>query len=267
MRERVQVRPGKPVDLAKFPPDDRLGLADREETEELTARTAERLEELGTLLAADARHALLVVFQGLDASGKDGSVKRCIGPLNPMMVMTTAFTVPSAEERVHDFLWRVHQRLPRKGQVGAFNRSHYEDVLVPRVEDGAPPDVWGPRCDAINEFERHLVREGTTVLKFFLHISREEQAERFRARVSDPRKRWKFDAADLDKRTRWDAYQAAYRDLLERTSTEWAPWHVVPADRKWVRNQVVTQVMVETLESLDLHWPDLDPAVAPVIVD
>jgi PPK2 family polyphosphate:nucleotide phosphotransferase len=267
MVERVQVWPGRPVDLASLAPDDRLGLAGRKEAKALTARCAERLEELGTLLAADARHALLVVFQGLDASGKDGSVKRCIGPLNPMMVMTTAFTVPSAEERAHDFLWRVHQRLPRRGQVGAFNRSHYEDVLVPRVEDGAPADVWEPRCEAINEFERHLVREGTTVLKFFLHISREEQAERLRARIAKPRKRWKFDAADLDKRRRWDAYQAAYRDVLERTSTEWAPWHVVPADRKWVRNLVVSQVMVETLETLDLRWPDLDPDVGTVVLD
>jgi PPK2 family polyphosphate:nucleotide phosphotransferase len=261
------VTPGRRVDLADFPTDDRLGLEDRPQAEAATARAAERLVELGTKLAADRRHALLVVLQGLDASGKDGAVKRCLGPLNPMMVRAHAFKVPTAEERAHDFLWRVHQRLPERGAVAAFNRSHYEDVLVPRVEEGQPESVWAPRYDAINAFERHLTQEGTVVLKFFLHISREEQLRRFRARIADPQKRWKFDPADLVKRSHWDDYMAAYRDVLGRTSTEWAPWRVVPADHKWVRNLVVTEVMVETLGALDLRWPDLDPQVARLTIE
>ena len=260
MRELIRVEPGTTVDLTARPADDRLG-REREAAEAETLRAAARLAELGTQLAADGRVAMLVVFQGLDASGKDGAIKRCIGPLNPMMVRTTAFAAPAGKELRHDFLWRIHRELPGRGKVGAFNRSHYEDVLVPRVEAGAPAAVWEPRLEAIAAFERHLVQEGTVVLKFYLHISREEQAERLRARVDDPAKRWKFDAADLAKRTRWDAYMAAYEDILERTSTPWAPWHVVPADRKWVRNLVVTLTMVETLEALDLRWPDLDPAV------
>jgi PPK2 family polyphosphate:nucleotide phosphotransferase len=260
MRDLIRVEPGTRVDLGDRAPDDRLGW-EREDAEAATAEAAERLAELGSKLAADGRHALLVVFQGLDAAGKDGAVRRCIGPLSPMMVRTTAFAAPAGEELRHDFLWRVHRELPGRGRVGAFNRSHYEDVLVPRVELGAPPELWEPRLETINAFERHLSREGTVVLKFFLNISREEQAERLLARVDDPTKRWKFDAADLAKRTRWDAYMAAYEDIMERTSTPWAPWHVVPADRKWVRNLVVTTAMVETLESLDLRWPDLDPAI------
>jgi PPK2 family polyphosphate:nucleotide phosphotransferase len=260
MRELIRVEPGTSVDLAARAADDRLGW-DRDEAEAVTASAAERLAELGTQLAADGRHGLLVVFQGLDASGKDGAIKRCIGPLNPMMVTTTAFAAPAGEELRQDFLWRIHRALPGRGKVGAFNRSQYEDVLVPRVEAGAPAALWEPRLEAIAAFEKHLAQEGTVLLKFFLHISREEQAERLRARVDDPTKRWKFDAADLAKRTRWDAYMAAYADIMERTSTPWAPWHVVPADRKWMRNLVVTLAMVETLESLDLRWPDLDPAI------
>ena len=265
MRERVRVEPGSRVDLADVAPDARMGLSGREEADSLASDLGDRLAGLGALLAADRRQALLVVFQGLDASGKDGAIKRCIGPLNPMMVRTAAFTAPSAEERSHDFLWRVHARLPARGQVGAFNRSHYEDVLVPRVEGGVAEQVWGPRHDAITGFERHLAQEGTTVLKFFLHISREEQERRFEARIADPHKRWKFDPADLAKRELRDDYMDAYADLLERTSTDWAPWHVVPADHKWVRDVVVMQVMAEVLESLDLRWPDLDPEVARVV--
>jgi PPK2 family polyphosphate:nucleotide phosphotransferase len=260
VRELLQVDPGTPLDLAARPADERFGW-DREEAEAATVRRAERLAELGTELAADGRRALLAVFQGLDASGKDGAIKRCIGPLNPMMVRTQGFTAPAGEELRHDFLWRIHAALPGRGRIGAFNRSHYEDVLVPRVELGRPASVWEPRIAAITAFERHLVQEGTVVLKFFLHVSREEQAERLRARIEDPHKRWKFDAADLAKRALYDDYLAAYADLLRRTSTPWAPWHVVPADRKWVRNRVVTEVMVETLEALDLRWSDLSPEV------
>ncbi len=260
MRELVQVDPETPLNLAARSAEERFGW-EREAAEAATMECGERLAELGSELAADGRHGLLVVFQGLDASGKDGAIKRCIGPLSPMMVRATGFTAPAGEELRHDFLRRIHAALPGRGRIGAFNRSHYEDVLVPRVELKQPASVWGPRIEAITAFERHLVQEGTAILKFFLHVSREEQAERLRERIEDPRKRWKFDAADLAKRALYDDYLAAYADVLRRTSTPWAPWHVVPADRKWVRNRVVTEVMVETLEALDLRPRDLSPEV------
>jgi PPK2 family polyphosphate:nucleotide phosphotransferase len=266
MRNGIRIEPGTTVDLAGLPADARLGLKDRDEAEEREAALAVELEELGTKLAADGRFALLAVFQGMDAAGKDGAIKRCIGPLNPMMTETTAFKAPTAEELAHDFLWRIHLRCPERGRVGAFNRSHYEDILFPRVEQKSPRKTWEHRYEQINAFERQLVREGTVVLKFFLHVSREEQGKRFAERIADPRKRWKFDPADLDKRARWDDYMEAYREILERTSTDWAPWHVIPGDRKWVRNVVVTEVVLEALQSLGLEWPDIDPAVAKLLI-
>ncbi len=261
MRDGVRVKPGRKVDLDDYPSDAKLGLEDKEATRAETARLGERLAELGGLLAANRTNGVVVVFQGMDASGKDGSVKHCIGPLNPSAVDVTSFKAPTSTELAHDFLWRVHQVCPPRGEFAVFNRSHYEDVLVVRVEGLVPKKRWEARYDAINAFEKNLVDEGTLVIKFWLNMSKDEQLVQMQERLDDPTKNWKFNADDLTKREHWDDYMEAYRVMLERTSTDWAPWYVVPADRKWVRNQVISEVLVESLERLDMSWPKLDPAV------
>jgi PPK2 family polyphosphate:nucleotide phosphotransferase len=261
MRDGVRVKPGAKVDLDDFPPDATLGLDDKEKAQAATVKLGDRIAELGALLAANRGHSLLVVIQGMDASGKDGTVKHCIGPLNPMAVRVTSFKAPTPAELAHDFLWRVHQACPARGEVGIFNRSHYEDVLIVRVENLVPEDVWSRRYEAINAFERTLVDEGTVVLKLWLNMSKEEQAVQMRERLEDPTKNWKFNADDLEKRKKWDEYMEAYRVMLEKTSTEWAPWHAIPADRKWVRNLVVSELIIDALEGLDMSWPKLDPKI------
>jgi PPK2 family polyphosphate:nucleotide phosphotransferase len=266
MVRRVRVAPGRAFRLARRAPDARLGFRDREQADAATARTGERLADLGTRLTASRAKALLIVLQGMDASGKDGTVRRCVQPLNPISVRVAAFKAPTPTELAHDFLWRISAELPQRGQVGVFNRSHYEDVLVARVEELVPESVWRPRYEAINAFERHLVNEGTVIVKLFLHISREEQAQRFRERIANPAKNWKFNLDDLRKRERWDEYMEAYEEAIRRTSTPWAPWYVIPADRKWVRNAVVTSVVTAALDGLGLEYPELDPALRDVVV-
>ena len=263
----TRIAPGSKVDLRDHPPDARLGLRNEATARERTARRAERMAELATMLMAEHKRAVLVVLQGMDAAGKDGTVKHCLGGLNPMAVRVAGFKAPNSTELAHDFLWRVHQVVPQRGEIGIFNRSHYEDVLVVRVEELVPKQVWKKRYGAINAFEQHLANEGTTVVKCFLHISREEQAKRFRERLEDPTKNWKFSPDDLAKRAKWDDYMAAYRAALERTSTKQAPWHVVPADHKWVRDAVVTEVVTQTLEGLGLQWPELAPEIKALVVD
>jgi PPK2 family polyphosphate:nucleotide phosphotransferase len=262
----TRIAPGSTVDLAAHKPDARLDLRNEESARARTAKRSKRMAELATMLMAEHKRALLVVLQGMDASGKDGTVKHCLGGLNPMSVRVAGFKAPSSTELAHDFLWRVHQVLPQRGEIGIFNRSHYEDVLVVRVEELVPKAVWKKRYAAINAFEQHLANEGTIVVKLMLHISQKEQAERFRERIADPTKNWKFSPDDLAKRERWDDYMTAYRAMLERTSTEAAPWHVVPADHKWVRDAVVTEVLTQTLEGLDLKWPELAPELRALVV-
>ena len=262
----TRIPAGSKVDLRDHPPDGRLGLRNEASAREQTARRAERMAELATMLVAEHRRAVLVVLQGMDAAGKDGTVKHCLGGLNPMSVRVAGFKAPNSTELAHDFLWRVHQVVPQRGEIGIFNRSHYEDVLVVRVEELVPKQVWMKRYAAVNAFEQHLANEGTTVVKFFLHISEEEQAKRFRERLEDRTKNWKFSPDDLTKRAKWDKYMAAYRAVLERTSTKQAPWHVVPADHKWVRDAVVTEVVTQTLEGLDLKWPELAPEMRTLVV-
>jgi PPK2 family polyphosphate:nucleotide phosphotransferase len=251
-------RPRLGASAAKGPP----GLPDRKALGEATRALLQRLETLQAAFHADARRALLLVLQGRDASGKDGTIRTVVGACNPMGVRVASFGPPTDRELAHDFLWRVHQVVPPRGVIGVFNRSHYEDVLVVRVRKLAPSSVWQPRYQQICDFERMLVENGTVIVKCCLHISKDEQKERLQERLDDPQKNWKFRLGDLDDRAQWDAYTVAYRDMLAKTSTEAAPWYVVPADDNRVRNYFVARLLVDTLESLDLRYPRMAPEVA-----
>ena len=226
-----------------------------------------RLHALQNLLWAEHGRRVLVVLQGMDTSGKDGTISHVFEGVNPLGVRVTAFKTPSEEELEHDFLWRVHQKVPAAGEIGIFNRSHYEAVLVERVRGLVPAKVWKARYSQINAFERLLAETGTSVLKFFLHIDRDEQRRRLLERLADPEKRWKFSAADLEDRKRWDAYVAAYEEAITRTSTSEAPWFVVPSNKKWYRNLVVASVLVKTLEDLQLHYREPAIDVRKVEID
>lgn len=238
------------------------GVPPKHELKKHTAALLERLAQLQDAFHADGRHSLLLVLQGRDASGKDGTIKNVYGAFNPTGVRVESFGVPSSLEMRHDYLWRVHQVIPPTGLIGVFNRSHYEDVLVVRVRKLAPRDVWEKRYEQINNFERMLASNNVVVRKCFLHVSRDEQKERLTARLADPEKNWKFRLGDLEDRALWDDYTDAYRDALTKCSSKDAPWYVVPADSKSVRNYLVTRLMVETLESLDLKYPLMSPDVA-----
>jgi PPK2 family polyphosphate:nucleotide phosphotransferase len=227
----------------------------REELEKLT----DRMDALQRALHAEGSRALLVVLQGRDASGKDGTLRKVFGPLDPLGVTTTSFKTPTELELRHDFLWRVHRETPPRGAIAIFNRSHYEDVLVVRVRQLVPESVWRPRYEQINRFERILVENGTVILKFMLHISREEQRRRLMDRLEDPEKFWKYNAGDLRERELWDDYTEAYQEMLARTSTAAAPWYVVPADEKVVRDILVARTVTETLERMDPRYPGPPP--------
>ena len=263
--ERYRVPGGAPVTLADYDAQD-TGPLKKGEGKRLMADLGVRLNALQELLYATGEHALLVVLQGMDCSGKDGVIKRVISAMNPQGFEVTSFKVPTPEELAHDFLWRVHRRVPRRGMVGVFNRSHYEDVLVARVESLVPEPVWRMRYGAILDFERLLAQSGVEVLKFFLHISPEEQRERLEDRLADPTEHWKFRAGDLETRKRWDEYMSAFEAAFEECSTDRAPWYVVPADKKWYRDAVVAQVLVNRLEALQTEWPPLDPAAAELTI-
>ena len=225
---------------------------------EIKAKLEEQLEKLGELqkvFYADGRRALLVVLQGRDAAGKDGVIRSVIGACNPMGIRISSFKAPTPLELAHDYLWRIHNAMPEKGMMGIFNRSHYEDVLVVRVLSLVPESIWSQRYEQINAFERMLSENGTVIMKFFLHVSHDEQKERLRERVEDETKNWKFNAGDLDQRARWDDYTAAYSDALTKCSTDWAPWYVVPADSNKARNYLIARRIVETLEGLGLEYP------------
>lgn len=264
------------VDTLRVDPGSKVRLADRDprETFGRTKDTAApELEEMRVRLAslqerfwADGRHRLLVVLQGIDTAGKGGTIEHVMGAFPPQGVRVTGFGVPSAVELAHDYLWRVHPHVPGNGEIAIFDRSHYEDVLVVRVKELVPKARWSRRYDHINAFERMLADEGTTIVKCFLHISKDEQRERLQARLDDPEKRWKFRMGDLAERARWDDYQAAFEDMLRRTSTAWAPWYVIPADRKWVRNVAVSAVLLDVLERLDPQYPPVDEDVPEGLV-
>ena len=255
---RYRVEPREKVDLADHDTADTGGFDDPAEARAELVGLTERIADLQARLYAEEERALLVVLQGIDAAGKDSTVAHVFRGVNPQGCRVYAFREPSNEEAAHDFLWRYHQDTPGRGMIHVFNRSHYEDVLVVRVKGLVAEERWRSRYDSINDFERMLVREGTTVLKFFLHISKDCQLERFRERLERPDKHYKFSSNDVRERRHWDAYQQAYRDMLAETSTPWAPWYVVPADHKWFRNYVVARTVAGTLDAMGPVWPEPD---------
>ena len=255
-----------PIRLADCPPGFHDGLA-KAAARKRTEAWCARIGELQPLLYANARHALLLVFQGMDTSGKDGAARGVLSAVNPAGVETADFKQPSAEELAHDFLWRIHRAVPVRGMIGVFNRSHYESVLVERVMGLQPKSVLRARYRQINEFERYLAENRVIVLKFFLHLSRDEQRRRLESRLADPAKNWKFSPDDLKSRAHWDEYQAAYEVALNRCSTRRAPWYLIPADHKWYRDYLIAQVVVHALEALRMEWPPLAVDCAKVRID
>jgi PPK2 family polyphosphate:nucleotide phosphotransferase len=249
------VSPRSSVDLTDARACVRPPAPSEDELERATERQVKRITKLQRVFYADGRFALLIILQGRDASGKDGTIRKVFGAVNPQGCVVHAFRAPTDVERAHDYLWRIHQRVPPKGMIGIFNRSQYEDILVPRVRKLVPPRVWRARYAQINEFERMLAANGVVILKFLLHISKAEQKRRFEDRLNDPDKQWKFRAADLDDRRHWRTFTATYRDILRRTSTAWAPWFVVPADDKDVRNYLLARAIADTLDGLKLRYP------------
>jgi len=255
--DRWKVKPKQRVDLADFDTDSTAGApGNRAETEAELPLLQAQLADLQSRLWAESRRSVLVVLQAMDAGGKDGTIKHVFRGVNPQGTRVQSFKEPTSLELAHDFLWRVHRAAPRAGEIGIFNRSHYEDVLITRVHGLVAEKVWCERYDHINAFEQLLADAGTTVVKLFLHISKAEQRKRFDSRLHEPKKRWKFAPSDLAERERWDAYQLAYADALSATSTADAPWYVIPADRKWYRNWAVSRVLIETLERIDPQYPE-----------
>ena len=234
--------------------------------EQATAKEVGRISELQRVFYADARYALLIVLQGRDASGKDGTIRKVFSAVNPQGCAVSSFKAPTELEQRHDFLWRVHQQVPARGMIGIFNRSHYEDVLVPRVHELVPKKVWSARYDQINDFEEMLAANGVVILKFMLHVSRDEQKRRLVERLTDTTKNWKFREGDLDDRKLWDEFTKAYRGLLANTSTDWAPWFVVPADDNDVRDWLVARTIADTLDDLKLRYPPADKSIVGIKV-
>jgi PPK2 family polyphosphate:nucleotide phosphotransferase len=253
--DTFRVKPGTTVNLSRIGAgldgEKKDKAAAREEVREL----GKRLADLQELMYAESKRSLLIVLQAMDAGGKDGTVTHVISSMNPQGVTVHPFKVPSAEELAHDYLWRVHKVTPAKGRVAVFNRSHYEDVLVVRVHGLVSKDVWSRRYDEINAFEKHLSDNGTHIAKFFLHIDKKEQLERFKDRLEDSAKHWKIAESDYTERELWDEYQKAYEDALSKCSTDWAPWYVIPANHKWFRNLAISRILVKMLESMSMEFP------------
>ena len=252
--EQYRISPNAKVDLNEF--DTYYdGEIEKKSGKDTLKANGKELRDLQELLFAEHKQKLLVVLQGIDTSGKDSTIAHVFGRVNPQGTKVVNFKVPTPRELAHDYLWRVHPHTPGSGEIVVFNRSHYEDVLVVRVHNLVPKSVWEKRYAHINEFERLLADEGTTILKFYLHISKQEQAERFLARLDRPHKRWKFSPGDLKEREHWGDYIEAFEEMLTRTSTDWAPWYVIPSDRKWYRNMAIASIITEKLKSLDMQFP------------
>ena len=260
------VKPGTDARLDQRPTNAKLGLVDKSHAAAKLASLHIRLFELQERLWAEEERALLVVLQAIDAGGKDGTIRSVFTGVNPQGVRVVSFKVPAGREMRQDYLWRVHANCPGHGEIGIFNRSHYEDLVAVRVHELVPEKQWRRRYHHIEEFERLLSDEGTRIVKIFLHISPEEQRGRLQARIDDPKKNWKFRTGDLEDRARWDDLMAAYEDALTKTSTEWAPWYVIPADRKWVRNVAVSTLLVETLEAMNPQYPPPEIGIGSIKV-
>lgn len=240
---------------------------EKDEARDALKSDADKLRDLQQVLWAQGKHAILIVLQGMDTSGKDGTIRHVMGPLNPQGVYVSSFKKPTELEWQHDYLWRIHKVVPPKGYIGVFNRSHYEDILVPFVKESVSPEQLQERYEQINDFEKYLSRNGVTILKFYLHISKAEQKKRLLARLEQPHKNWKFNPGDLVARKQWTLYQKAYESILARCSKQWARWFVVPADRKWYRNFVVARILRLTLESLDFAYPAPVPGLADIVIE
>lgn len=265
---RFLIKPGTRINLNEWDLNDTSAYEGdkKSATEKIQLLTSE-LSNLQELLYAEHKQRLLVILQGMDTSGKDGAIEHVFKGVNPQGVRVANFKVPTQEELDHDFLWRIHKQTPAKGEIVIFNRSHYEDVLVVRVHGLVPKRVWSRRFDEINNFERLLANEGTSILKFFLHIDLDEQKNRFQARLDDPSKRWKFRVGDLKERQLWPEYMKAYEDVLNKTSTDWAPWYLIPANRKWFRNLVIGTILVDTLNGMDMNYPEPEENLDNVIIE
>lgn len=266
--KKFLIKPETKVKLSKWDPNDTGDFkGGKEEGLAKLEKLNGKLESLQELLFAEHKYKVLIVLQAMDTGGKDGAIRRVFDRVNPAGVRVASFKAPTAEELDHDFLWRVHKQVPGKGEMVIFNRSHYEDVLVVRVHNYVTPEVWGKRFEQINEFERTLAENGTTILKFYLHIDLDEQKARFQARLDDPTKRWKFRLGDLEERKFWPDYMKAFEDVLSKTSTEHAPWYIVPANRKWFRDLVISSVLVDTLEGLKMEYPESEENLDGVVIE
>ena len=266
MIDALRVVPGSSPGIAARDTRDDLGLGSKEAAKQRLDELTTRLSDLQERLYAEHTRSVLVVLQGLDASGKDGIIRSVFTGVNPLGIRASSFGVPTETELAHDYLWRIHAALPSRGTIGVFNRSHYEDVVAVRMHDLAPEDVWRRRPTHIRAWEEMLVDEGTAIVKVFLNVSRDEQQRRFQERIDDPLKRWKFRRGDLDVRERFDEYVSAWEDVISETSTDRAPWHVVPADRNWVKSTAVATIVVDVLERLDPRLPDPEPGLEGLVI-
>jgi PPK2 family polyphosphate:nucleotide phosphotransferase len=263
---RYRVRPGKPIVLADLNPNESNAYQSKKDAEQELEKQRQRLQELQARLFAEQKQSLLIVLQAIDTGGKDGTIKHVFQGVNPQGCQVWSFKQPSIEELNHDFLWRYHQRTPGRGMISIFNRSHYEDVLVTRVKQLVPEEIWRERYQLINEFEHMLALNHIMVLKFFLHISKDEQKRRLESRLAEPDKRWKFSVNDVKERLLWDDYQLAFQDAINSCSTEYAPWYVVPANRKWYRNLVVARTIADTLEAMNPQYPAESPGLDNIVI-
>lgn len=266
--KKYRVKPNSQIKLHEMNPDDKSEFdGDKQDARAELEKLTDELDDLQERLYAEGKHAVLFVIQAMDTGGKDGTIRKVFGNINPQGCRVASFKAPSSTELAHDYLWRVHAALPRRGEIGIFNRSHYEDVLVVRVHKLVPKEVWEKRYAQINAFEKMLSEEGTTIVKFFLHISKEEQKQRLEERIADPTKHWKFNPGDLKERALWDDYQNAYQDALSQTSTEYAPWYVIPANRKWYRDVMVARIAHATLKHLDPQYPETKVDFSNIVIE
>ena len=264
---KFMVKPGDKFHMKQVSPSSTPGINSSEEADLELDRITRQISDLQKIFYAESRHSLLIVLQAMDTGGKDGTVKHVFGPLNPQGVLVNSFKAPSPEELAHDFLWRIHAEVPKKGMIGIFNRSHYEDVLIVRVHDMVPKKEVNRRYGQINAFEKYLAENGVSILKFYLHISKKEQKERLLARLELPDKQWKFSSADVAERKLWNNYQRAYEKAISECSTPWAPWYVIPSDHKWYRNYAISRIILATLKGMKLSYPKPEQHLDEIIID